>query len=72
MGKLKSTKSGSSDQAKRVLDMATELNFFKPERPDQFDPKTITQLISTCKSESAIRAAKQGVVLPPLPETHSN
>ncbi len=66
-GRMKSRCPGSSDQAKRVRDMVQELSFFDPKRVDRFDPGRVTQLISTCKSESAIRAAKQGVVVPPLP-----
>jgi hypothetical protein len=66
-GRMKSANPSSSDHAKRLRHIAQELSFFDPTRPDRFDPNQITQLISTCKSESAIRAAKQGVAVPPLP-----
>jgi hypothetical protein len=43
-------------QIKRFCDMCKELKIS--------DPRIITQVMSTCRSESAIRAAKQGIAVP--------
>lgn len=48
-----------TQQIKRFRDMCAEL------RPANA-PETITQIISTCKSESAVRAARQGVEGPEI------
>lgn len=59
MGRAPPGGAAVTGQIRRFRDMAAELGVR--------DPGSITQLISTCRSESAVRAAKLGVAIPAVP-----
>ena len=72
-GRFSAVPGPANEHVKRLLFMAAELKISDIARAmEMTESETITQLVATCRSESAIHAAKEGVAFPAIgivPET---